>query len=267
MSLPSVSYLSKRPLAIATLIATFGAIGANFWFNRFPPQGKTIAELANTTYADVLFIPASYAFAIWGLIYCGLIAFSFYQLKLSQLKLSQRYEFVFQARPWLILACILQSLWVYTFIQQFLATSTAIMAALLLTIMQCYRLLGVGQKTLSNRDRWLLHYPFSIYLAWISVATIVNVSILLYETGWNGWGIAAPIWTSIMMGIAALHAGAVYQQRHDRAYVLVVIWALIALVVRYLALPLIVGSGIIFSLGLLGLLFLDIVKGDRQYDL
>ncbi|OUC14039.1 MAG: hypothetical protein B0A82_13510 [Alkalinema sp. CACIAM 70d] len=252
MSSSSTLYLSKKPIAIATILATFGAIGVNSWFNRFPPQGKTIADLANTTYADVFFIPASYAFAIWGLIYFGLIAFSFYQLKLPP-----RYEFVFQARPWLILACILQSLWVYTFVQQFLFASTVIMVALLLTIMQCYRLLGVGRKPLPNRDRWLLHYPFSIYLAWISVATIVNVSVLLHETGWKGWGIAAPIWTSIMMGIAALHAWAVYQQRQDRLYVLVIVWALVALVVRYLALPLISWMGVVFSLGLLALLLLD----------
>ncbi|MGI0493334.1 tryptophan-rich sensory protein [Alkalinema pantanalense CENA528] len=252
MSTSSEFYSSKKTMAIATILATFGAIAVNSWFNRFPPQGKTIADLANITYADVLFIPASYAFAIWGLIYCGLIAFSFYQLKLPQ-----RYEFVFQARPWLILACILQSLWVYTFIQQLLLASTLIMVGLLLTIMQCYRLVGVGRKPLSNRDRWFLHYPFSIYLAWISVATIVNISVLLHETGWNGWGIAAPLWTSIMMGIAALHAWAVYQQRHDRLYVMVVVWALIALVVRYLALPLIGWIGVSLSLGLVALLLLD----------
>lgn len=235
---------------IATIVAVFGAIGANFWFNRFPPTGKTIASLANTTYSDALFTPANYAFAIWGIIYCGLIGFSFYQLTLSP----QHYAFARQARPWLIAACVVQSFWVYAFLLQSLILSTILMVALLLAIVRCYTALEVGKRRLTGWGRWLLHYPFSIYLGWISVATIVNVAITLKQQGWNAGGIPEPIWTVAMMGIATLLAVAMQQQRHDRLFVAVVIWALIALIVRYQTLPLIVWGGTAFVLGLLGLL-------------
>jgi hypothetical protein len=237
-------------MGIATIVAIFGAIGANFWLNRFPPAGKTIANLANSTYGDVLFIPANYAFAIWGLIYCGLIGFSFYQLTLSK----QPGAFALKARLWLILACLFQSCWVYAFLQQALVLSTLLMAALLLMIIRCYEVLEIGERQLAGLGRWLLHYPFSIYLGWISVATIVNVAITLKHQGWNAWGIFDPIWTVVMMGIATLLAVTVLQQRRDRLFVAVVIWALIALILRYQTLPLILWGGIALVLSLMGAL-------------
>jgi hypothetical protein len=247
----------RRPMGIATVVSVFGAIGANYWFNIFPPKGVKIADLANSIYADTLFIPASYAFAIWGLIYCGLIAFSIYQLGLSE----RRYGFVLEARPWLILACILQSAWVCTFLMGSLLTSTVIMFGLLGAILRCYQLAEVGHRTLPWRDRLFLQHPWSIYLAWISVATIVNVSITLHEYGWNGLGLPQPLWTIVMMGIATLLAVTILQRRHDWLYAVVVAWALLALVLRYGGIVSISISGLLLLIGLIGILFIWYSQG------
>jgi hypothetical protein len=246
----------RRPLGIATIAAVFGAIAANYWLNLFPPQGAKIADLANGVYSDTLFIPANYAFAIWGLIYCGLIGFSIYQLRLSE-----RRGFVLEARPWLILACLLQTLWVYTFVQQQLLASTLLMVGLLLAIVRCYQLAEVGRRSLSGRDRLFLHHPWSIYLAWISVATIVNVAITLKEYGWDGLGLPQSVWTIVMMIVAAGLAAVMLKQRRDWLYVLVVAWALLALSVRYIGMFAIASSGLLLVCGLLGLLFLGYVQG------
>ncbi len=128
------------------------------------------------------------------------------------------------------------------------------MVALLLTIVRCYHALEIGQRRLAGWGRWLLHYPFSIYLGWISVATIVNVAITLKHQGWNAAGIPEPIWTVAMMGIATLLAVVVLQQQRDRLFVAVVIWALIALIVRYQTLPLILWGGTALVLSLIGIL-------------
>ncbi len=75
------SHTTNQITGIATIVAVFGGDRCELWLNRlFSPAGKAIASLANITYSDVLFTPANYAFAIWGVIYCGLIGFSFYQL-------------------------------------------------------------------------------------------------------------------------------------------------------------------------------------------
>jgi hypothetical protein len=247
----------QRSMRIATVAAVFGTIAANYFFNVFPPQGVKIADLANGVYANTLFIPASYAFSIWGLIYCGLIGFSLYQLRLP----TSQYGFVLSTRPWLILACILQASWVYTFLQGSLLVSTIIMIGLLLTIMRCYQLAEVGQRALSKWDRLFLHHPWSLYLGWISVATIVNVSITFKEYGWNGFGLPDPVWTVVMMGVSALLAVAVLKQRRDWLYVTVVAWALLALVIRYNSSMAIASSGILLISGLMGLVFFWYMQG------
>jgi hypothetical protein len=247
----------RRPLGIATLAAVFSAIGANYWFNLFPPQGAKIADLANGVYADTIFVPANYAFAIWGLIYCGLIGFGFYQLGLSE----RRYGSVLKARPWLILACLLQTLWVYTFVQQQLLASTLLMVGLLVAIVRCYQLAEVGLRSLSGRDRLFLQHPWSLYMAWISVATIVNVAITLNEYGWDGFGLPRSLWTVVMMIVAAGLGAVLLKQRRDWLYVLVVAWALLALVVRYIGIFEIASTGLLLVCGLLGLLFFGYMQG------
>ncbi|NJM48831.1 MAG: tryptophan-rich sensory protein [Alkalinema sp. RU_4_3] len=244
-------------MGIATLIAVFGAIGANYWVNLFPPQGLKIADLANGVYSDTLFIPANYAFAIWGLIYCGLIGFGFYQLGLSE----QRHGSVLKARPWLILACLLQTLWVYTFVQQQLLVSTLLMVGLLGAIVRCYQLAEVGRRRMSRRDRLFLQHPWSLYLAWISVATIVNVSITLNEYGWDGFGLPQSLWTVVMMVVAALLGVVMVRQRRDWLYVMVVVWALLTLALRYIGIFAIASSGLLLVCALLGLLCVGYVGG------
>jgi TspO/MBR family len=247
----------QRSMKIATVVAVFGTIGANFLFNIFPPQGVKIADLANGVYSSTLFIPASYAFSIWGLIYCGLIAFSLYQLRLPE----PRYSFALATRPWLILACVLQASWVYMFLQRSLLASTIVMIGLLLTIIRCYQLAEVGRRALSRWDRLFLHYPWSLYLGWISVATIVNVSITFKEYGWNGFGLPDPVWTIIMMAVATGLAVLLLKQRRDWLYAIVVAWALLALVLRYNSSLAIASSGIVLICGLVGLVCVGYVHG------
>jgi hypothetical protein len=252
-----VSSAFRRPMGIATLAAVFGAIAANYWFNLFPPQGAKISDLANGVYSDTLFIPANYAFAIWGLIYCGLIGFGIYQLRLPE----RRYGSVLESRPWLILACLLQTLWVYTFVQQQLLASTLLMVGLLGAIVRCYQLAEVGIRTMAGRDRLFLQHPWSLYLAWISVATIVNVSITLKEYGWDGFGLPQSLWTIVMMIVAAILGVVMLRQRRDWLYVVVVAWALLALTVRYIGIFAIASSGLLLVCALLGLLFFGYVGG------
>jgi hypothetical protein len=75
--------------------------------------------------------------------------------------------------------------------------------------------------------------PFSIYLGWITVATIANVTALLAYWEWTGWGISPQAWTVIMLAIATLVGGLVSFTRGDIAYALVLVWAFIGIAVKH----------------------------------
>lgn len=237
-------------LAIATLIAIFATIIVNILSNLFPPGGRNVGEVANTILRGVLIIPANYAFAIWGLIYLGLIAYSFYQLRPSQRSRST----IKQVNALLILASLAQIVWIYLFTLQLFWPSVVAMLIILLPLIRIYLLLRDGRAQVSRERRWFAQIPFSIYLGWISVATIVNIASALYVSGWDGGVINDTGWTVIMLIVATIIAAIVAIQRGDIAFTLVFVWADVAIVFRHFDNPAIWITAIVSAIVLVLLL-------------
>ncbi|MEA5624167.1 tryptophan-rich sensory protein [Nostoc sp. UHCC 0251] len=214
---------------LVTLAAIFGAFVVNVVSNVFPLNGLSIGEISNTLFKNVLVIPANYAFAIWGLIYLGLFAFGVYQVLPAQ-----RHDPDLRKTDYLlVIACVAQSIWVYLFLSRLFALSVIAMLLILLPLIAVYVQLEIGNKHVPRLKKWCIHFPISIYLGWISVATIVNVACALDFHGWNGWGISAVIWTLIMLFIATAVAAVIVIQRRDMAYTGVILWALVAIAFKH----------------------------------
>jgi benzodiazapine receptor len=113
------------------------------------------------------------------------------------------------------------------------------MLILLVSLLVIYLRLGYGVQTVPAAERWLVQLPFSIYLGWVSVATIANATSLLDFLGWNGWGIPATYWAIIMLFAGTVIAFAMVLTRRDVAYTLVFIWAFAGIAVRQAAVPLV----------------------------
>jgi len=253
---------SGQGLAIATLVAIFGTLIVNTLSNFFPPGGENVGEIANTVLAGVLITPENYAFAIWGIIYLGLIAYGIYQLDAER----RQDPTLQRVNKLLIVACIAQIIWIFLFTLQQFSLSILAMLGILIPLIGIYLTLNIGRERVSRLGRWAAHIPFSIYLGWISVATIVNVASAFYIGGWNGWGISAVAWTAIMMAVATGLGAMVIWRRADVAFALVVVWALVAIAIRHSDIPTIwitaaAGAGV-----LLVLLVLVKAKGHRRVE-
>ena len=110
---------------------------------------------------------------------------------------------------------------------------------LLVSLIVIYQRLRIGQAPVSAVERWAVNVPFSIYLGWITVATIANVTDLLEYWGWNGFGISGPVWAVIMLAVASAVAYLMAQTRRDVAYLLVLVWAFIGIAVKQAGTPLV----------------------------
>ncbi len=220
-------------LPIATLIAILATLSVNILSNFFPPRGANIGEISNTILQGVQVTPANYAFAIWGLIYLGLIVYGFYQLRPSV----RGNPTIIRVDFLLIMACIAQIAWVYLFTLHLFWLSVVAMLGILLPLIGAYVQLQTDTQQVSRERKWMAHIPFSIYLGWISVATIVNVASALYTSGWDGWGISAAGWTAIMLIVGALLAAIIAIQQADIAFTLVFVWAYAAIAIRQLNEP------------------------------
>ncbi len=241
---------SDRLRQILTVAAIFGSIGVNALSNIIPPAGQTIGEVANTQFADLRILPANYAFAIWGLIYLGLIAFGFYQLRSDQRQnpVLRRVDYA------LIVACVAQAIWVYLFLGGQFWLSVIAMLAILIPLIASYRWLGVGLRPVSRQEKWSAHLPFGIYLGWISVATIVNVASALDASGWNGGGVVSEVWAIGLAIVAAGLAGWVLLTRRDFSFPGVIVWALVAVAVRQAAFAPVSVTAIVLAIGLVVLM-------------
>ena len=223
---------------VINLVAIVAAFGTNVAANIAPIKGLNIGEISNTLFKDVLITPASYAFAIWGVIYLGLFSFAIYQVLPAQ----RQNPHLRKVGYFLVGSSVAQIIWVFCFLSRWFLLSLIAMLGILLPLIIITHRLGIGKKKIARLDKWMIQIPISIYLGWISVATIVNTAIVLYDLGWNGWGISPQIWTAGMLIVAGAIAAMMSIIRADTAFILVYLWALIAIALRHLEQPIISGT-------------------------
>jgi hypothetical protein len=202
-----------------TLLTLAAVIVMNVLANALPLNGIGTGTISDTF--KVFFVPAGYVFAIWGLIYLGLLAYGIYQALPAQRE-NPRLR---RAAVPFIAGSVANIVWLFFWHYGQLALSVVAMLTLLASLILVYLMLGVNQVKVSTGERWLVHLPFSIYLGWISVATIANITNLLWKVGWNGFGLAPEIWAAIMLAVAVVLAFMMALRRRDVAYLLVLAWA------------------------------------------
>jgi hypothetical protein len=204
----------------AALIIT---IVVNVMSNTLPFNNVTAPEIADSF--DVYFVPAGYVFSIWGVIYLGLAAYAVFQLLPAQ----RENPGLRQTGWWFVLSCAANSTWLFLWHYGYYALSVVAMATLLISLIVIYLRLGIGRQTVPAGERWFVQLPFSIYLGWVTVATIANITAFLDSANWNGFGISPEMWTYIMLVVAIAVAGLMAYSRQDIAYLLVLIWAFIGI--------------------------------------
>ncbi|WP_414529135.1 tryptophan-rich sensory protein [Nodularia chucula] len=244
---------------LATLIAIVAGFAVNVVSNLYPPNGLRIGEVSNTLFANVLIIPANYAFAIWGLIYLGLFALGIYQFLPNQ-----KDDVDLRKTGYLlVLASVAQIVWVYLFLYRLFGFSVIAILLILLSLIAVYLRLEIGKKRVSQMKRWCVHFPISIYLGWISVATIVNVASWLYLQEWNGWGISAELWTAMMLLVAFAIAAVMALQNRDFAYSGVTVWALVAIAIQHWNNSLLRNVSLILAIALMVIMLTKTLSNER----
>jgi hypothetical protein len=216
----------RQITVIVTILVT---LVVNILANALPLNGLNTGQISDRF--QVYFVPAGYVFSIWGLIYLGLIAFAVFQALPSQ-----RQNPRLRATGWWIsLGGLANSAWIFLWhYEQFPLTIIA-MLVLLATLIVTYLRLGIGQTTVSMAETWAARLPFSIYLGWITVATVANVTSLLDYLKWDRFGIAPEIWMGIILAAVLVIAVLMNFTRRDVAYALVILWALAGISVKHAA--------------------------------
>jgi translocator protein len=219
----------SKTLQFVNILALALALTVNVLSNVLPLNGRTAGEISDAL--PSFFTPAGYTFSIWGLIYLALLGFTVYQALPAQRdnRLIGRIGWGFAV------SSVANAAWLFAWHYGYYVLSVAIMAVLLVTLIVVYRRLAIGQRnpSLSLADKLLVQFPFSIYLGWITVATIANVASVTNYLAWDGFGIAEPVWSAVMMGVAVVVAGLLLFNRRNISYAGVLVWALFGIRAAY----------------------------------
>ncbi|WP_349410134.1 TspO/MBR family protein [Pseudalkalibacillus sp. SCS-8] len=189
--------------------------------NLLPLNGQTTGEISNRF--PVLFTPAGYVFSIWSVIYLLLAVWLVYLL----FPKSVNHNVFQKTGVWFILSSLLNTAWIILWHYEYFNLTIVVMVGLLLTLIILY------SKIQQSSGRNLLdRLPFSVYLAWISVATIVNTGVVLLYNDWSGWGLPDVTWTVILLIGGTLLAIGFAMKNEDLVYSIVFAWAYIGIAVK-----------------------------------
>ena len=239
---------------ILNIVGMLVVLVVNAMASLLPLNGLTTAQISDSFF--ILFVPAGYVFSIWGIIYLGLIAFTVYQALPAQ-RSNARMQ---KMGIWFFLSGIANSFWLVSFHYQLFGLAMIMMLVLLGILIRIYTLLGIGKEKVKPVEKWVVNLPFSIYLGWITVATIANASQLLYFVNWDGFGIAAEIWTLIMLAAALIISTLVSFTRKDVGYALVLVWALVGIAIKQSAVPIVANAAWISAVVIAGVLVIALIQ-------
>ncbi len=218
--------MNNNPYRYANALVFVAVIAVNALAQLLPINGLTTGELSARY--PVMITPAGYVFSIWSLIYLLLAAFIVYQWR----KPTRSRDTVELIGPWFILNGMLNIAWIFAWHYEYVTASVTIMLALLLSLIAIYTRIRRSTQPPTTGEKLCVYLPFSIYMGWISVATIVNITVWLYDKGWDGFGLSGEAWTVILLIIGTLLAIVIGFTFHDPAFMLVFTWAFVGIAVK-----------------------------------
>ena len=209
----------NRLLALASLVI----LGITLYINYLAGTGgiNNIGTGEVSGMYPTLFTPAGFTFAIWSVIYLFNTAFVIYNVVLA---FSKPEKFQQKLIGLFTLVCIVNSSWIFAWHYDQILVSVFLMLIILFLLITSFRI----SRQLEGKGfgEFLAKTNFGIYMGWISVATVANVSIMIAGKGANSWNNTDLVWTWVVIGVAVLLAIWIVTRFKSFAYALVIAWAL-----------------------------------------
>ena len=220
-------------ISILNVLGFLGVVIVNALAVTLPINNKTTGELSDQ-YPN-LFVPAGLTFSIWGVIYILLAIFVIYGLVVAIRKDSEKASFIENIGILFFISCLANIGWIFAWHYEILPLSLVLMVILLGSLITIYLRLRIGKLDSTRIEKYLVHLPFSVYLGWITIATIANVTALLVDINWNTFGLGEPFWAVAVIIVGIAIALSILLTRKDIFYCLVVDWALLGILLKRLA--------------------------------
>lgn len=207
-------------LRMMNVFACIAMIAVNVLAERLPINDVTSGQVSDSY--DSLFTPAGITFAIWFVIYIGLAYFAVWQA------IGGRADYAVEKIGInFALSCALNMAWLILWHYDMIYLATAVIFALWLFL--------IDIKKSTSGENWAVRSVFSMYYAWITVATVASLFIVAGNLFENfAYGNFAQILACI--AIVAIGIAAYVRLGHDSdyAYAITVAWASAGIIIKHL---------------------------------
>lgn len=232
-------------------VTTVAAIATNVLATTLPIAGRTTAEISDAF--PVLITPSGYVFSIWGLIYLGLAGYAVWQSLPAQRDNPRARALVGPVAIGNVANLVWILLWHHLWIGTSLVAMLVLLGSLVVTYLRLRPRPGthLAGRTAAGRDERLwARGTFSVYLGWITVATVANVSIALYHGGARDAFLLLPAqaWGALTLLVATAIGARMLTRYRDFAYAAVLVWAFAGIVVMQSASVFVAATAVIGAL-------------------
>ena len=204
-------------LRYISLLFFLAMVYMNYLANSLPINGKTTGQISDA-YPN-LFVPSGITFSIWGIIYLLFAAYCIAQFLPASKEIADKISWL------VIISCVFNGLWILAWHYQKLPLSLLLMTGFLVSLIMI-------NLQLKELPLGVLKASFGVYLGWICIATIANVTALLADAGWGGMGISQEAWTIVMIAIGTLIVSLAVIRVDNPFIGLSVVWAFTGIIIK-----------------------------------
>lgn len=232
---------------VLNIITVISVILVNILANALPIFGVNTGQVSDA-YPN-FFTPAGYVFSIWFIIYLQAIIFMIYQVRGTQ----RGEGYLGKISIFYFLGGLANIAWIFVFHYSyafmvanplFFLLSVVLLIFVFLALLITYLRLAVGVEAVPRYEKLAVHLHLSVYLGWISVATIaalasaINILVPTIPTETQHLATAAMLFVALILTLLLVYL------RRDYGVALVILWAAVGIGVKWFTIPVILYSAI-----------------------
>jgi hypothetical protein len=214
-------------LKILALVAFLAVVAVNALSVLLPLNGLTPSDVSDLY--PTLLTPAGLTFSVWGAIYILLACYTAWQL----LSKTAPKAFVYRINLLFSISSAANILWVFAWHYKLIPLTMLLILSLLGCLIVVLRLIMAQELTLI--ERIFIKLPFTIYLGWITVATVANATVLLISLGVTGFGAFSENLTIVTLAAGTILGMWAGIRIRSAAYLLVMIWAYTGTLIKHVS--------------------------------
>ena len=215
----------QHSLPIINLIAYLLLVIINYMAAKIPFFGRSPGDVSDLF--PNLLTPPDFTFRIWAVVYILLGGFAFFQSRILLNKQKTIPTEISAIGFLFLVSCIFNLSWLMAWQTLHIGLAFSLIFILWILLIWIYTNLVQLEKV-----DWRYMLPFSVYLAWVCVAALANLNVLLIQAGFEFWGLTEQVWTAGLLGIGICGTLLIVYLTKDIWFTLVLLWTFYGIYIK-----------------------------------